>query len=481
MRALANAKWVAISQFSRIGSQLANLFVLAKILPPYDYGLMAMASMVTTFAFLLRDQGTSAVLIQKEDINHNIINTVFWFNVLFASGITLAIILASPLISHYFNQPKLESILVILALIFPLSGSTISHQALLERESQFKKLAIIDINASVIAMVFAIIFALMGAGVYSLVIQAVLMVLITSGQLWFVSPWRPHGKPNWTELKALLPFTGHMSAYQFISYFSSNADTLIIGRLLGPTPLGIYSMAYRIMMFPVQNITYASIRALLPIMSRQQAALEEMGALYLQSLKTISLITAPLMGLMFALREPFVMVLFGSKWSAVADVLAWLAIVGFIQSISYASGTVLMAQGKTKLLMQLAIFSSLVHVIAFVAGSKHGVVGVAEYYFYASLLVGSVFIFTSAFKCHLTVIKTLYSFMPQVIITSGVVLIVQKLFAVWSHYHKVDFFLLAYMFMIGFIMQALIYALCFRNEMGTLVRKLYKGRNLKAF
>lgn len=476
MRALSNAKWVAVSQFSRIGSQLANLFVLAKILPPHDYGLMAMASMVTTFAFLLRDQGTSAVLIQKEEINHNIINTVFWFNVLFATCIAFGIILASPLISRYFNQPGLEMILIILALIFPVSGSTISHQALLERKSEFKKLAIIDINASLIAMGVAIVFALMGAGVYSLVIQAVLMVLITSGQLWFVSEWRPKGKPVWRELKALLPFTGHMSAYQFISYFSSNADTMIIGRLLGASPLGVYSMAYRIMMFPVQNITYASIRALLPIMSRQQSALEEMGALYLQALKTISLITAPLMGLMFALREPFVMVIFGAKWSGVADVLTWLAIVGFIQSISYASGTVLMAQGRAKLLMQLAIFSSLVHVIAFVLGSSHGIVGVAQYYFYASLVVGGVFIFTSAFKCHLTVMKTLSSFMPQVMITLLTVLVVQKLLEVWAQHHKTDLFLLAYLFMIGFAIQVLMYTIFFRQEMTALAKKLYSKR-----
>jgi len=163
MSAASNVKWVAVSQTARIVSQLANIFVLARILPPSDYGLMAMATVVTNFALLLRDQGTSAAIIQKEGLAHNTINTVFWFNILVGVLIAIIIMACSPLIAGYFKHSELINILLMLAIVFPISSSSISHQALLERESKFKKLAFIELTSSIIAMVVAVIAALNGA------------------------------------------------------------------------------------------------------------------------------------------------------------------------------------------------------------------------------------------------------------------------------------------------------------------------------
>jgi len=388
MSAVSNVKWVAVSQAARILSQLANIFVLARILPPSDYGLMAMATIVTNLALLIRDQGTSAAIIQKEGLEHSTINTVFWFNVLLGFMIAVIIVVSSPLIASYFKHAELITILVVLALVFPISSSSISHQALLERESKFRKLAFIELVASIVAMVIAVIAALNGAGVYSLVLQAILMALISSSLIWVNSDWRPKGKPTLAELKAILPFTGHMTAFQLITYFFRNADSMIVGRLLGAVSLGVYSMAYRVMLLPVQNITWAASRALFPVMSRQQNALDEMGRLYLQTLGFISFLTAPLMAGIFSVREVFVEVAFGHQWLQVAGVLAWLTSVGFMQSISSTTGTVFMAQGKTKLLMWVSLFNAGLHLGAFWIGANQGVDGVAEWYFYASFISG---------------------------------------------------------------------------------------------
>lgn len=388
MSAVSNAKWVAVSQIARIISQLSNIFVLARILLPSDYGLMAMATVVTNLALLIRDQGTSAAIIQKEELSHYTINTVFWFNLIVGLTIALGIVLCSPLIASYFVHNELVPILIALALIFPISSASISHQALLERESKFKKLAYIEVISSLLAMVVALIAALYGAGVYSLVLQAIVMTLLSSVQLWMVSSWRPKGKPSWGELRSLLPFTGHMTAFQLITYFFRNADSMVIGRVLGAASLGIYSMAYKVMLLPVQNITWASSRALLPIMSRQQNSIDEMGKLYLKTIGFIAFLTAPLMALIFALREPFVEIAFGHQWLQAASVLAWLTPVGFMQSLSSTTGTVFMAQGKTRQLMWLSLMSALTHVVAYYVGTAFGVNGVAEWYFYASILTG---------------------------------------------------------------------------------------------
>lgn len=428
MSAVSNAKWVAVSQIARITSQLANIFVLARILPPSDYGLMAMATVVTNLALLIRDQGTSAAIIQKEDLTHHTINTVFWFNVMVGVVIALMIALCSPIIADYFKHDELIAILVILALIFPISSSSISHQALLERESKFKKLAFIEVISSLIAMVVAVAAALYGAGVYSLVLQAILMALLSSVQLWMVSSWRPQGKPSWQELKTLLPFTGHMTAFQLITYFFRNADSMIIGRLLGAVSLGVYSMAYRIMLLPVQNITWAASRALFPVMSRQQNDLDEMGKLYLQTLGFISFLTAPLMAGIFSVREIFVLVAFGQQWLPVAGVLAWLTAVGFMQSMSSTTGTVFMAQGKTKLLMWVSLFNAILHLTAFWLGSRHGVVGVAEFYFYASFLSGLFSLIVAGKLVNTSGFQMLKVCAPAVLISLAMCLIVRSIY-----------------------------------------------------
>ncbi|HEY7986734.1 MAG TPA: lipopolysaccharide biosynthesis protein, partial [Methylophilaceae bacterium] len=386
MNAISNARWVAVSQSAKILSQVANIFILARVLPPSDYGLMAMATVVTNLALLLRDQGTAAALIQREKLDQQMITTVFWFNVMLGVVIALAIMVFSPAIAHYFKKTELIPILCCLAVVFPLASSATSHQALMERESRFRRLALIDIAASAVAMIAAIIAALMGAGVYSLVIQAVTMSLLTNIQIWLYSDWRPSGKPSLMQFKSILPFTGHMTGFQLITYFFRNADSLVIGRILGTAALGVYSMAYKVMLLPVQNITWAVSRALYPVMSRQQSDLAQMGRVYLQTIAVIAFMTAPLMAGVFALRELFVGVAFGPQWASVAQLLVWLAPVGFLQSISSIAGTVFMAQGKTKLLMGIALASAIIHVAAYLWGTQWGIDGVARYYFLVSLL-----------------------------------------------------------------------------------------------
>lgn len=386
MTAANNAKWVSIGQAVRICSQLASLLILARFLPPSDYGLMAMATVVTNLALLLRDMGTAAAVIQKDQLKDETTAAVFWLNI--AMGLLLAIILflSSSVVANYFNSPELAEVLCALAVIFPITSSTALHQALLERKSAFRTLARIDTVSALIGLLIAIAAAWLGAGVYSLVLQAVATAVLSSSQLWVASDWRPKSGWSLAELRGIIGFSSYMSGYQLISYLFRNADGMVIGKYLGTGALGIYSLAYKLMLFPVQNITWVAARALYPVMSRQQNNVDQMRLLYLRSVSFISFISAPLMVGMFVLREPFVLVAFGSSWSAVADILFWLAPVGYLQSVIGTTGPVFMALGKTKILFKLAIFGTALHVGAFLFGSRSGVTGVAAFYLLASTI-----------------------------------------------------------------------------------------------
>jgi PST family polysaccharide transporter len=188
-----------------------------------------------------------------------------------------------------------------------------------------------------------------------------------------------------------------------VLYFSRNADSMVIGRMLGTVTLGAYSMASRVMLFPLQNMTYVVSRVLYPIMSRKQNEVADVASLYLKSVGFIAFLTAPLMAGLFALREPFVHVLLGDKWQASAVILAWLAPVGFIQSLVSTTGTVLMSRGSTGLMLRLGLLGAGLQVAAFVVGARWGIEGVAEAYLVANILNALPALYFSARMIDITI------------------------------------------------------------------------------
>ena len=386
MSALSNARWISLAQTVRIVSQLVSMAVLARLLPPKAYGLMAMATVVTNLAGLFRDMGTGAAVIQKKELSQATTSTVFWLNLIIGTIVALAMVLSSPVVALGFHEPELTAILCVLAVVFPVSSLGIVPQALLERESRFSVVARIEITSAFTALAAALIFAWQGWGVYSLVLQVPVYSTVSTVQLWFASRWRPALQWHAEEFRLILGFSANLSLFQFINYFSRNADSLIIGRLLGAAPLGVYSLAYRVMLYPLQNLTFVISRALFPVMSRQQDSPGEMANLYLKSVTFIAFITAPLMAGLWVLREPFVEVVFGPKWKEVASVLTWLAPVGFIQSIVSSTGTIFMATGRTHVMMKLGILGACLLVTSFLIGIQWGIEGLAACYLLANAM-----------------------------------------------------------------------------------------------
>ena len=180
----SNLKWVALSKVIQIALQLISLTVLTRLLDPSEYGLMAMATVVTNFTLIVRDLGTAAAIIQRKELDQTIKSTVFWLNVIMGTSIALIVVFASPLIAHVFN----EAVLLLLALSFPIASLGTAQQALLERESHFRKVASIEICASAIALTVALGMAYQDFGVYSLVGQTLATCSISTLLLWRSRP-----------------------------------------------------------------------------------------------------------------------------------------------------------------------------------------------------------------------------------------------------------------------------------------------------
>ena len=430
-QAASGLKWTAVSQASRLGAQLLGVLTLTRLLPPSDFGLVAMAAVVTGFASLFRDFGTAAAIIQKPDPSPQLLDSVFWLNMAFGTGLAVLLGLFAPLIALGFAEFRLKEVLWVLALTFPIVSLGAVHQALLEKTSRFRPLAIVETVAAFVSLAGAIWVARAGWGVFSLVLQTLLAAFLTTAGLWMVSQWRPFFRWDAQEIRGVMIFSGNLVSFNVFNYFIRNVDNLLIGRFLGASDLGYYAMAYRLMLWPLQNISSMVGRALFPVFSRLQADQGRLAGAYVRATAAITLVTAPLMFGFFVLREPFIAVALGERWQPVAGVLAWLVPVGLLQSISTSVGALYLATGRTDVMFKWGIAAGLLAVPALIIGLQWGITGVAAAYALASLLLFWPSLTIPFRLVGLRVGDVLLRLMPSLATAAVMALVVVALTAAW--------------------------------------------------
>lgn len=377
--------WAGASQAGRVLIQLSSIVVLARLLNPEDFGVMAIALAISAFANLFRDLGTATWLIQREDLDDEVVGGIFRLNCL--AGLLLAVLcatIARPL-SHMFDEPRLAVVLFTISPTFLLTAVAVVPQALLERDSRFARLAAIELMATGLSTGIAVGAALLGFGVVSLAIQVVTAAALAAVALWKVSPWRNVRSGSIRSTRPMARFGANLLAFNLLNYIHRNADAFLIGRFLGTTALGNYSVGYKAILVPLQTLTFSVARVLLPAYSRFQTRRAEIRRHYLRAVGSIVFVASPLLALVWALREPIVTTLLGPGWDLAAAVVAWLAPVGLCQSIVSTSGSILSAVGRVDILRNLGALGLVVLVSPFIVGLPWGVVGVAAAYCVANI------------------------------------------------------------------------------------------------
>jgi PST family polysaccharide transporter len=383
MSVVSNARWIGGAQAAKVALQFVSVAVLARLLTPHDFGLIAMVFVVGNLVSLLRDMGTAAAIVQDPQLTEETKSTVFWINIGIGALLCIGLLATSGIIATAFRNDAITPLLWALAPSFALMSVGAVPRALLERQSAFAVVASVEIGTALAGLIVTIVAAWLGAGAMSFIYGSLATALISSVAFLACSHWRPSKIGATPHLRRLLAFSGQVSAFNFINYFARNADSFVIGRYLGAASLGIYTNAFKVMLFPLQNMTFVANRALYPVMCRQEAV-EAQRALYLKSVATIATLTAPLMAGVFVLREPFIDVLLGPQWHEAAHVLAWLAPIGFVQSIVSTTGTVSMVKGRADLLVRVGALVAMLQVASFVIGVQWGIVGVAACYLVAN-------------------------------------------------------------------------------------------------
>ena len=360
--------------------------VLARLLGPKAYGLVAMVTVFTGFASLFSGLGLGAAIVQRKDLEPRHLNTAFWINVVFGATMTTLMAALAPLVAWFYEEPRLTLLTAVIALRFFLDGLNVVQGALLNREMRFRITAAISMGSSVISGLLGLGMALGGMGVWSLVAQALAGALAQLLLMWRLADWRPRWSFEWRACKELFGFSASVLAFDAVNYCSRTLDQLLIGRSVGAGALGVYSRAYSLMLLPLNQVSRVVASVMFPALSIIQDDKTRVKRAYLKTIGSISFITFPMMVGLFVVANHFVLALLGTKWAETIPILKLFCWVGLIQSIAATLGLIYTSQGRTRLYFAMGTGGAVANVIAFLIGIHWGILGVAWAYSIRNLI-----------------------------------------------------------------------------------------------
>lgn len=385
-KTIAGLSWSFMGQIIKQVMQFGINVALAHLLLPADFGLVAMASVFMNLALIIADMGVSSALIQRKDVTEAHWSSAFWLNIVFGTALTTFFCLSSPLIAGFYGHPELSPIFFVLSFNFFISSFTIVQQSRLTRDMEFYALMIRDILAVFLAGAVAIFLAFKGWGVWSLVMQMLVSTTINNLLLWGSSSWRPGFVFSIPALRDFFGFSASLTGFQVVNYFARNLDQLLIGKFLGSEVLGYYSLAYKLMMLPLQNISWVFSKVMFPALSKVQDEYERLQRAYIRMLRSISILTFPLMTLLFILAPQMIRVIYGDKWSAVIDLVRVLCFCGMFQSLGTMSGLIYQSVGKTNLQLKMGILNTTIVFLTLLFCIQYGLYAVTVGYAAVSII-----------------------------------------------------------------------------------------------
>lgn len=367
-KTLSAIGWTASANIVKQVFLFVIFVVLARLLMPEDFGLVGMILVFTGFVGIFGELGFGAALIQKKEIEEGHLSSVFWLNI--AAGIILAAIVLSvaPLIAKFYKEPRLKLLTMLISINFLIGSLNIVHRALLNRSMDFRRLAIIETTTIVIAGTFAIILALIGFGVWSLVWQMIISTLVGVIMMWQVSSWRPKFCFDKNAVKELFGFSGNLLGFSVFNYWVRNSDDLLIGKFIGSSGLGVYSRAYSIMLIPLNQVSATIGKVMFPAFSRIQDDKVRVKQIYLRAIAIIALLAFPMMMGLFVVADSFVLAILGYHWKDVIPVLRIFAVLGMVQSIATTVGWIYTSQGRTDWQLRWGIVAGGLLILSIVIG-----------------------------------------------------------------------------------------------------------------
>jgi O-antigen/teichoic acid export membrane protein len=366
-RVAKGAIWTVTGIAARIASSILILPILTRLLSPEDFGLLQIAAPFLFFVMLFSDLGMQPALVVAEQPTRRLWSTAFWTGLGMATILTLALIAAAPLVAAFYNEPRAAPILQALSVTIFIGGTMIVAGGWLLRNMKFRTLAIVEFGSVTLGILAALAAAFAGWGVWSLVVQQVVMFALKATALCIASRAPLAFEYSFSDLKGIMGLSWGMT-------------------FLGTTALGLYGIAWRVMTMPIEIFAGGVFHVLIPTIGQLKNEPDRLRAALMKTYRTISLFTFPAMAGIAALSVPLTLFVFGEKFAPAASPIAALAIHGALQSLVTVQGTVFIVLGRIDIMYRWALISLAMLIVCLLIGVQWGLVGAGIGYLVSSLI-----------------------------------------------------------------------------------------------
>jgi len=366
---------------------LVSTMVLARLLTPADFGLVAMVWTVMGFLRVFKEAGLSTATVQREGITHAQVSNLFWINVAMSGLITLLVMAAAPIIAWFYREPRLVAVAIVLAVTFLLAGLAVQHQALLNRQMRFKAIAVIQVGSLLSGVMAGVAMAYFKCGYWSLVGMNVTTNTVALGLTWSASRWRPQSFVRHSGTRSLLHFGANLTAGTFLYSIARGLDGLLIGRFYGAFSVGLYSRAASLLVRPLEQFMCPIEAVFIPVLSRLQTRPERYRCAYLQMHEKLALFSFLFTGMCFALAHPLTLVVLGPKWEKAAVIFAGFTFAALQYPLTTSVTWLFSSQGRGRDSFVQGSIISIIVAGSFIAGLPFGPAGVAIAYSASCVLI----------------------------------------------------------------------------------------------
>jgi O-antigen/teichoic acid export membrane protein len=417
-RTLRGTAWAYGSYVGGQALVLVTTAILARVLTPGEFGVVALALVFITLLDTVSDLGMSpALVISREDELRERAMTVFVFTVALGALLSALTVAVAPLAALFFDQPELFPLLAVLGLNFSLRALGATHYALAQKQMDFRSRTAAELAGVVSRGATGVALALAGLGAWSLVLGYLAGTAALTATLWAVVPWRPSGRPSRAQLPRMLRFGSTLTGVDILAAVISQVDYVFVGRVLGTHALGLYALGFRVPQMLIISLAVVAGRVLFPAFASVDR--EALGRAYLVSLRYATIVALPLAVGVAVLAEPLVLTLFGERWEAAVDCMRVLSLYAFSVALGIPAGIAYKATGRAGILLKLAVPRAALVVISIALFVNEGIVAVAACQAGVAGLFAVIGIVIATRMLELRPARLAAAILPAVVATAG--------------------------------------------------------------
>ncbi|MFH1277386.1 MAG: lipopolysaccharide biosynthesis protein [Candidatus Eisenbacteria bacterium] len=384
------------AQAGRFALTVGSTMILARILTPRDFGLIAMVVAVMMFLVILRDLGLPTATVQQAVVTQEQVSTLFWLNGLLGLAVAVITIILAPLLVRFYGEPALLGITPLFGVVSLIDALSLQHRALLRRRMRFGALAAVELFSQLVGVAAAVATAWKGGRFWSLLVLRLVTASVQTLLCWRICDWRPDRRFRPAEVRGMIAFGGYLSGSRLVRSVGRNLDRILIGRFTDARLLGLYAKAAGWLVAPFQQLSFPVARVAVPVLSRLQDEPDRYRRYWRQGMLLMTTLGMPVICFLVLDTRKVIYLLLGDQWEAAIPIFRILSPVALVTLLHMGTGWAYVSLGRAARQLRWEIAATAVTAAAFLIGIKWGPAGVAAGFSIASgilLLPGALYCF----------------------------------------------------------------------------------------